>query len=48
MQKKTRQTQKRVGLKVRTDIRAGYYFSITLGAGVGTGGGATEGAPAAG
>jgi len=47
MQKKNRETQKRAGLKVRTDIRAGYYFSITLGAGAGTGGGATEGVPEA-
>ena len=46
MQKKTRQTQKRAGLKVRTDIRAGAYFSITFGAGGGSGGGATESPPA--
>jgi len=28
--------QKNAGLKVRTDIRAGAYFSITFGAGAGT------------
>lgn len=29
-----KQEQKRAGLKVRTDIRAGAYFSITFGAGL--------------
>ena len=33
---KTNRNQKRAGLKVRTDIRAGAYFSITFGAGGGT------------
>lgn len=36
MQTNRNQSQKRVGLKVRTDIRAGAYFSITFGAGSGT------------
>jgi len=40
-------TQKRVGLKVRTNIRAGAYFSITFGAGSGTSGQPTATAPAA-
>lgn len=38
-----KQEQKRAGLKVRTDIRAGAYFSITFGAG---GGAPGEAAPA--
>lgn len=32
---KTNRNQKRAGLKVRTDIRAGAYFSIVFGAGGG-------------
>ena len=36
-----KQEQKRAGLKVRTDIRAGAYFSITFGAGGGTPGAET-------
>ena len=31
-----KQEQKRAGLKVRTDIRAGAYFSITFGGGGGS------------
>ena len=45
MKTKRNQNQKRAGLKVRTDIRAGAYFSITFGAGGGSPGAAP--APAA-
>ncbi|MBP7961854.1 MAG: hypothetical protein KBG20_00240 [Caldilineaceae bacterium] len=40
--RKQKQAEKRAGLKVRTDIRAGAYFSVTFGAG-----GGTPGQPAA-
>lgn len=42
-----KQTEKPVGLKVRTDLRAGAYFSITFGAGSGTPGQAAAPTPAA-
>ncbi len=45
MKTKRNQNQKRAGLKVRTDIRAGAYFSIPFGAGGGAPGDAA--APAA-
>ncbi len=53
MQTNRNQSQKRAGLKVRTDIRAGAYFSITFDVGGGStaatpsAGGAAEAAPAA-
>jgi hypothetical protein len=43
---KTNRNQKRAGLKVRTDIRAGAYFSIVFGAGGGSAS-VSEAAPAA-
>lgn len=42
-----KQMPKRVGLKVRTNIRAGAYFSITFGAGSGAPGQSAAPAPAA-
>ena len=42
-----KQTEKHVGLKVRTDLRAGAYFSITFGAGSGTPGASSSSTPAA-
>ena len=47
MQTNRNQSQKRAGLKVRTDIRAGAYFSITFDVGRDSAGGAAEAAPVA-